>query len=198
MFVFQASDVPAWDRVVFGWLNLDAQSPEALVALAVLASRWLPAVAVAALLCVLIAGPARWRRPVWAVAAAMGLAWLGASLIKQGVVAPRPFMLGLGTDWLGHARGNGFPSSHASVASALGVSALLSGWPRAARWTLALLAALVCWSRIAVGVHFPSDVAAAVLLGAVCALLVHGATAWLALRRTRLRSPWPAGPGQAS
>jgi undecaprenyl-diphosphatase len=198
MLVLQASDMHAWDRTAFLWLNLDAHSPDLLVTLAVLASRWLPGVALAGLMAALLAGPARWRRQLLTTAAAMALAWLGASLIKQGVTAPRPFMLGLGTDWLGHAGGNGFPSSHASVASALGVSALLSSWPRAMRWALTFLAAVVCWSRIAVGVHFPSDVAAATLLGVLCALLLQGTTGWWLLRRARLRERWPTESGQAS
>ena len=180
MLILQASDMHAWDRSLFLWINLDAQSPAALVSLAVVASRWLPAGLVLALLL----GPRRWRRAVLSTAAAMALAWLGASLIKQGVTSPRPFALGLGTDWLGHSSSNGFPSSHASVATAFAVSALLSGWAPAARWALALAGLLVCWSRIAVGVHLPSDVMAAMLLGTFCAVAVQGTARWLSARRS--------------
>ena len=184
MLILQASDMHAWDRSLFLWINLDAQSPAALVSLAVVASRWLPAVGVAGLVLALLLGPRRWRRAVLSMAAAMALAWLGASLIKQGVTSPRPFALGLGTDWLGHSSSNGFPSSHASVATAFAVSALLSGWAPAARWALALAGLLVCWSRIAVGVHFPSDVMAAMLLGTFCAVAVQGTARWLSARRS--------------
>ena len=41
MLILQASDMHAWDRSLFLWINLDAQSPAALVSLAVVASRWL-------------------------------------------------------------------------------------------------------------------------------------------------------------
>ncbi|MGC8808149.1 MAG: phosphatase PAP2 family protein [Thiomonas sp.] len=34
----------------------------------------------------------------------------------------------------------------------------------------------VCWSRIAVGAHFPADVLGGALVGLVCALAAH----WLA------------------
>ena len=184
MLIIQASDMHAWDRSLFLWINLDAQSPAALVSLAVVASRWLLAVGVAGLVLALLLGPRRWRRAVLSTAAAMALAWLGASLIKQGVTSPRPFALGLGTDWLGHSSSNGFTSSHASVATAFAVSALLSGWAPAARWALALAGLLVCWSRIAVGVHFPSDVMAAMLLGTFCAVAVQGTARWLSARRS--------------
>ena len=198
MLIIQASDMHASDRALFLWINLDPHSPASLVSLAVLVSRWLPAVGVAGLVLALLLGPRRWRRAVLSTAAAMALAWLGASLIKQGVTAPRPFMLGLGTDWLGHSGGNGFPSSHASVAAAFAASALLGGWPRTLRWALALAGALVCWSRIAVGVHFPSDVLAAMLLGSLCALAAQAAAAWLTARRARAKSRWAARSGQTS
>lgn len=183
MLIIQASDMHASDRALFLWINLDPHSPASLVSLAVLVSRWLPAVGVVGLLLALLLGPRRWRRAVLSMAAAMALAWLGASLIKQGVTSPRPFALGLGTDWLGHSGGNGFPSSHASVATAFAVSALLSAWPAPARWALAAAGVLVCWSRIAVGVHFPSDVMAAMLLGALSAVAIQGAGHWLHARR---------------
>ena len=185
MLTLQAADVHAWDRAIFLWLNLDAQSSGSAVALALLASKWLPGLAVALLLLALVLGPVRWRRSLLSAGGAMGLAWLGASLLKHGVTAPRPFMLGLGTDWLGHARVNGFPSSHASVAAAFAVVALRSPWARPWRWSLALAGLLVCWSRVALGVHFPSDVAAAVLLGSLSALLAQTVAARLAAWHSR-------------
>ena len=47
MLTLQAPSMDAWDRTVFLWLNLDAHSPDVVVALAVWTSRWLPGVALA-------------------------------------------------------------------------------------------------------------------------------------------------------
>jgi len=96
-----------------------------------------------------------------------------AALLKHSVAAPRPFMLGLGTEWLGHSGGNGFPSSHAAVAMAFAVSMALGPWRWPWRAAAVLCGLLVGWSRIALGVHFPTDVLAAALLGTACACGVY-------------------------
>jgi membrane-associated phospholipid phosphatase len=62
---------------------------------------------------------------------------------------------------------NGFPSGHATtMGAALMVAALLS-WTTAA--PVFVLAALVAVSRVAIGAHYPSDVAAGFLFGAAYA-----------------------------
>lgn len=175
MLVLPTTPLNAWDHALFLWLNLDARSPHALVSLALLASQRLPGAILAGLGLATVVGPARTRRTVLTVALAMALGWTGAMLLKHWVTAPRPFMQALGTDWLGHSGGNGFPSSHASVAAAMAVAAWRTHWARALRVGLVAAAALVAWSRIALGVHFPSDVMAAVLLGSLCALIVQAA-----------------------
>jgi undecaprenyl-diphosphatase len=70
------------------------------------------------------------------------------------------------------AIGPSFPSGHAAtaVAGALAGSRVVPG----AGWLLWALASLMAYSRVYVGVHYPSDIAAGALLGAVCALLVLG------------------------
>lgn len=92
---------------------------------------------------------------------------------------------------------HGFPSSHAasSVAAALAYGALV---PAARRVPLGAAAAAVCLSRVVAGVHYPSDVAAGAVLGAVAARLGTGGRA--AARHGRGRAgpaarPAPSGRG---
>ncbi len=134
-----------------------------------------------------LAGRPDWRAPAWRVLLSMLLAAATAALFKLGFQHPRPFMLGLGTQWLPHGASAGFPSAHATTAMAFAVAALMAP----ARWSaraLVLAAALaMSWSRIALGLHFPSDVLAGWCLGALCALAVQRFTA-----PAGQRWPWQA------
>ncbi|MDT0570411.1 phosphatase PAP2 family protein [Streptomyces sp. DSM 3412] len=112
----------------------------------------------------------RERRRVWlrgtALTAGAHLASMG---VKRVVRRPRPAHVEPLVRTVGR---HSFPSSHASSAAAavavvahgaLGAPVLLSA--------AAPLAAAMCLSRLVVGVHYPSDVAAGVVLGALTARL---------------------------
>ncbi|KQM18842.1 phosphatase PAP2 family protein [Novosphingobium sp. Leaf2] len=101
--------------------------------------------------------------------------WLVNSAIKALVARPRPQIV----PHLTEAGGNSFPSGHSFnsavvyIAMALAFAALS---PRASvRHTLigvaALLTLVIAWSRVWLGVHWPSDVTAGWLGGAGWALL---------------------------
>ena len=69
------------------------------------------------------------------------------------------------------SQGLSFPSAHATNSAA--VAAVLSLiYPRA-KWYLISFAAVVSYSRIAVGVHFPYDVIAGALIGAAAGIAVY-------------------------
>lgn len=83
-----------------------------------------------------------------------------------------------------------FTSTHA--ANSFAVTTYLSfHFPRA-RVPLLLVASLVGFSRIYMGVHWPSDVVAGAALGVGCAFLLHGAT------KSLMRSIGPCSPERSS
>ncbi|MFD1710307.1 phosphatase PAP2 family protein [Ottowia sp. GY511] len=174
-----------WDRSLFLWLNLDPGDPHLFVAMAMFASEWLPDLVLGGLVVALLLGGAGTRRALLPVVGAMLLAWAGSQAIKDMVVSPRPYLMGLGTDWLGRAGASGFPSTHASIALALAAASWLNPWPLALRLGLLVLAVLIAWSRVALGAHFPSDVAGAAVLAAASAVIAHQAVARIARRRVR-------------
>ncbi|MYR44759.1 phosphatase PAP2 family protein [Streptomyces sp. SID5910] len=109
----------------------------------------------------------RSRRTAWlrgtALTAGAHLASMG---VKRVVRRPRPAHV---QPLVRTAGRHSFPSSHATSAAAaavvFGALGVRAAWP---------LAAAVCVSRLVVGVHYPSDVAAGAALGALTARLGAG------------------------
>lgn len=125
---------------------------------------------IAAIACVF---PAR-RADAWRVLLTLVLVYLLVDgVLKSLVWRPRPFDV-LTDSYLIAARPvtSSFPSGHAAsaFAGAIATSRLL---PRLRPLWFAL-AALVAYSRIYVGVHFPFDVLAGAALGTLCAWFVLG------------------------
>ena len=88
---------------------------------------------------------------------------------------PRPFMTGMGQTFLHHAADSSFPSDHAtgmfSVALALAICQLREA--RRFGMALLILALVVAWARVFLGVHWPLDMVAAFVVSAVAAVLVN-------------------------
>lgn len=110
------------------------------------------------------------RRARWAVAATVAPASIGFNyVIKRAVRRPRPVIAGYPA--LAKAPSKlSFPSAHAT-SSLAGATALARVEPRV-RGPLLALAAAICLGRPYLGMHYPSDVAAGVVLGAVLGRLV--------------------------
>ncbi|BBC36057.1 hypothetical protein SGFS_073510 [Streptomyces graminofaciens] len=100
----------------------------------------------------------RERRGAWLRGTALTAgAHLASMAVKRVVRRPRPALV---EPLVRTAGRHSFPSSHASSAAAAAVAYGALGLPY-----VAPLAAAMCVSRLVVGVHYPSDVAAGVALG---------------------------------
>ena len=88
----------------------------------------------------------------------------------------RPMKIEMSRVSLGDVDGRSFPSSHTiNTCSVAMVGLLFFGW-RA--WWLSAIAALVSFSRIYVGSHWPSDVLVSIFLGCGSALLLLALLKW--------------------
>ena len=109
----------------------------------------------------------RARRGAWLRGTALTAgAHVASMALKRVVRRPRPAHV---VPLVRTAGRHSFPSSHATSAAAAAVAFGALGVP-----AVRPLAAAVCASRLVVGVHYPSDVAAGAALGALMARLGAG------------------------
>jgi undecaprenyl-diphosphatase len=143
-------------------------------------------------LAVVLAGSS-WRQPwlLLRVAVAIVLAELVSGLLKAGLGRDRPPVAHPDPEPLVHVPATfSFPSGHATVSFAC-ATVLALAVPRLA-WPLFTVAALVAFSRVYVGVHYPGDVLAGAILGVAIGLVVSRAPPRpRAGPRRSLRAPRP-------
>lgn len=181
------------DTAIFLVFNASRTAPEWVTALARAASTDLPEAVFAGMLGAAFFMRARQRQDLLAVLATLLVAWIGSRLIQHAIHLDRPFALGIGTAWLHRAPTAGFPSTHASIAFAFAVSVGLRTRVLPIAAMALALATLVAWSRLCLGLHFPSQVLAGAALGGACAWGVHAAQQAVAQHIRQNASPSPHG-----
>jgi undecaprenyl-diphosphatase len=115
----------------------------------------------------------RLRRAAVAAGLSAGLGLLVAHFLAEAVDRARPFVAHPGAVHMftQHSADPGFPSDHTTAAFAIGVALVL----RHRVWGLVVLvaAAILAVGRVAMGIHYPTDVLAGAVLGTAAALLLH-------------------------
>ncbi len=112
------------------------------------------------------------RRPSVALrfAAVVTLPWLGSEIIKHIVNRPRPDHALLAHPLITETS-NSFPSGHTAFAASLGMGLIMLAMGRSWRplviGLVAVSAVLVAVSRVYLGVHYPTDVAASLVYAPV-------------------------------
>jgi undecaprenyl-diphosphatase len=118
----------------------------------------------------------RWKRPADDIALVVIAAGCAAlpSVVKLIVARPRPTI-----EHLVHLSSLSFPSEHSTQAAGiyLTIAIMLSkglgrGWRELVIALAVVIGLAVAWSRVYLGIHYPTDVIAGLLLGWSWALLV--------------------------
>jgi undecaprenyl-diphosphatase len=133
-------------------------------------------------------GNTRWKQACVAALGSAAVAMLVNQAISHTWARPRPFTAHVdGTHLLAPATADpSFPSDHAAAAFAIAFAVL--AFSRRAGAGFLVAAALIGLSRIALGMHYPSDVLAGAVVGWASALLVTTVGRPWVLRAVRLLS----------
>lgn len=152
-------------------INAKAHPLAVLLAAGLFCASWLVPLVVLLFLVLWVRKPAG-ERGALIVATAVMLIGLGVNqLLGALYFHPRPFMIGLGHQYLSHPADNSFPSDHATFIWSLGFALLALGRLRLWGIVLTLAGFSVAWARIYVGVHFPLDMLGSFVVSLVAAAL---------------------------
>ena len=111
------------------------------------------------------------RRKAFTILIPVALSAIFANILKYAINLPRPYKVYPFIEKLSGGGSPTFPSGHTADAFAFAIAAALL-YRKPSIVTLCLFwASLVGYSRMCLGVHFPSDVLAGALIGTACAWL---------------------------
>ncbi len=158
---------------LFSAINAGTAPQPDVARLAIFAADWLVYAIPAMLLLTWLFGIRSTRRQ--AIEAGLGAcaALALAQVVSHFWFSPRPFMVGAGAQLIPHAPDGSFPSDHMTFVWSVAVGMLAGRATRATGCAMALIAALIAWGRIYVGVHWPFDMAGGALVGTAGALAAH-------------------------
>ncbi len=120
------------------------------------------------------------RAPVNAVAFGLvaGSGWVASEFFKVLVARQRPDAALLFDPLAPESGTDSFPSGHVTFAVTLAFAVYFlargTSWAKFALVSGVVLVALVAWSRLYIGVHYPSDVAGSLLAGTAAVVLLAG------------------------
>jgi len=163
----------SFDQSLFLALNASTEHFRSLAWAAFLVAKLVIYLVPVHLILLWVLGGSAARRAALTLFASLILALAASYLLGALFPAQRPFQIPLGHQLLDHRGSPSFPSNHGLIMFTYAMTLALLGWGRLAA-TIAIAGIAGAWSRIYLGVHFPFDMAGALILSLP--------VSWLAVR----------------
>ena len=158
---------------LFLLINAQEQACKLFVLFAIFCADYLILVAIGMLGICFLFKPV-YRQLIIKIALGLALALIVTFIIRHLFYSPRPFVLNIGTNYLTHDKTSSLPSQHAVFVWTICFSIYLNYKKqfKALAYLCTVIALLVCWSRIYLGVHWPLDILVGILLSFISTYLV--------------------------
>ena len=156
---------------LFNLINASQNANHVVVLMAKALAVFSPWLVIAILVWLWIFKTAEIRRSLMIAGVALGIGLAVNFTLAFLFYASRPFELGIGQSLLTHSLETSFPSDHATFLWSLGFGLIIT---RPLRWLgvgISCLGFAVAWARVYLGVHFPLDMLASLLI-ASCSVVV--------------------------
>jgi len=156
---------------LFDIINTSDNASQTIIQIAKALAVFTPWLVIAILVWTWVFKTAEVRRSLMVAGIALGLGLLVNFTIAFLIYVPRPFEMGVGISFLSHSKETSFPSDHATFLWSLGLGLLVTQPLRRLGSTIVCLGIAVAWARVYLGVHFPLDMAASLLISSCAALI---------------------------